>query len=115
MHEVHLISALLEEVERQARIKKSARVRSIHLRYNPLTSHSGGHMRFSFDILKKDRPLFEHATLELTEVPPLLRCRRCGNEFQGRQLPEICPRCSQTDVAPLHSTDLVLQGFELEP
>ena len=74
MHEVHLVRAILETVEKQAAAQKAKRVKSVKIRFNPLTSHSGDHVQFSFDIVKKEIPLVQDATLELTEVEPTLVC-----------------------------------------
>jgi hydrogenase nickel incorporation protein HypA/HybF len=114
MHEVHLVRAIVEKVEKQAAAKKAKRVKSLTIRFNALTSHSADHMRFSFDVVKKDSQLVKDAELKLNEVEPLLRCRKCGNEFHGHHLPDVCPKCGSVDVQAVHSTDMVLEGFEIE-
>ncbi len=114
MHEVHLVRAIIETVEREAAARGARRVKRVKLRFNALTSHSAKHVQFSFDVVKKDRPLVKDARLELDEVEPRLRCGTCGNEFLGRELPEICPKCGSVDVLAVHSTDLILEDFEIE-
>ena len=89
-------------------------MKRVKLRFNALTSHSARHVRFSFDLIKKDRPMVKDARLVLDEVEPRLRCGACGNEFLGRHLPEICPKCGSVDVLAVHSTDLILEDFEIE-
>ena len=114
MHEVHLVRAIVETVEKQAKAKQARSVKHVKIRFNALTSHSGEHVQFSFDLVKKDSPLLRDASLELNEVEPLLRCAACGHEFHGHHLPEMCPRCSSLEVKPVNSTDLVLEDFEIE-
>ena len=114
MHEVHLVRAILETVEKQAVAKKARRVKSVKIRFNALTSHSADHVRFSFEILKKEMPLFKDATLELTEVEPTLLCMNCSNKFRGHHLPDICPKCASVNVKAVHPTDMVLENFEIE-
>jgi Zn finger protein HypA/HybF involved in hydrogenase expression len=113
MHEVALVSAIVDAVEKKAVAKKARRVNWIKIRFNALTSHSADHVRFSFDIVKKCRPLLETATLRLNEVEPLLLCR-CGHRFPGHHLPEVCPKCGSVDVKAVNSTDMVLESFEIE-
>jgi Zn finger protein HypA/HybF involved in hydrogenase expression len=103
----------VDTVEKEAVAKKARRVKWIKIRFNALTSHSADHVRFSFDIVKKDRPLIEDARLELNEVEPLLLCR-CGNKFHGHHLPDICPQCGSVDVKAVNSTDMILESFEIE-
>lgn len=112
MHEVHLVREIVDKVELEAKAKGAKRVKTVKIRFNRLTSHSSEHVRFSFDIVKKDSVIVKDATLNLTEVAPLLRCRKCGHTFEGNQLPEICPKCYAVDVEPVNSTDMVLEGFE---
>lgn len=114
MHEVHLVRAILETVEKQAAAQKAKRVKLVQIRFNPLTSHSGDHVQFSFDIVKKEIPLLQDAVLKLTGVEPLLLCQQCGHQFRGHELPEVCPKCASVDVKAVNSTDMVLESFEIE-
>jgi len=112
MHEVHLVREIIDEVEQQARAKGAKQVRRVKIRFNRLTSHSGEHVRFSFDIVRNESAMLKEATLDLTEVAPLVHCRKCGHKFEANQLPEICPECYSVEVEPVNSTDMVLEGFE---
>ena len=114
MHEVHLVRAIIETVEKQAAQKRAKRVKRVRIRFNPLTSHSGDHVRFSFDVVKKEIPLVRDATLELTEVEPMLLCMKCANKFPGHHLPDVCPKCGSVNVSAVHPTDMVLESFEIE-
>lgn len=113
MHEVALVRAIIEEVEKQAAAKKARRVSWIKIRFNALTSHSADHVQFSFDITKKDSPLLRDSALRLHELEPLLLCQ-CGHEFTGHHLPDVCPRCGSLEVQPVHDTGLVLEDFAVE-
>jgi len=113
MHEVHLVRAIVETVEQQAAAHQAACVKRVKIRFNRLTSHSAGHVRFAFNLVKKDSKLVKGAKLSLNEVEPLLRCK-CGHKFHGHHLPEVCPKCASVDVTPVNSTDLVLESFEIE-
>lgn len=115
MHEVHLVRAIVDQVEQEARARNAQRVKSLRIRFNPLTSHSADHVRFSFEIVKKEHPLLESAQLELNELEPSLKCATCGFSFRGEHLPEICPRCASLQVNAVNSTDMVLESFETEP
>ena len=111
MHEVALVSAILDAVEKLAAAQKARRVKWIKIRFNALTSHSADHVRFSFDIVKNERPLLEGTKLILKEVEPLLLCK-CGRKFRGHQLPDVCPKCGSVEVKAVNPTDMVLETFE---
>lgn len=114
MHEVHLVRSIIETVEKEAVAKGAKRVKSLKIRFNALTSHSGDHVQFAFDLVKKDSPLVKDATLNLNEVAPTIRCLKCNHVFRGRNLPEMCPRCCSLEVQAVNSTDMVLEAFEIE-
>jgi hydrogenase nickel insertion protein HypA len=113
MHEVHLVRAIVETVEKQAAAQKAKCVKSLKIRFNALTSHSADHVRFAFDLVKKDSALVKTAKLILNEVEPLLLCK-CGHKFPGHHLPDVCPKCASVEVKAVNSTDLVLESFEIE-
>jgi len=112
MHEVHLVRAIVETVEKLASARKAPSVTRVGIRFNALTSHSADHVRFAFDLVKKDSRLLKNTELTLTEVEPTLHCSQCHHTFRGEHLPEACPKCGSLNVMPVNSTDLVLEGFE---
>lgn len=114
MHEVHLVRDIIGTVEKQAAAHKAKRVTLVKIRFNALTSHSADHVQFSFDIVKKERPLVQDAILKLNEVEPLLRCKKCNHQFHGHHLPDVCPKCGSVEVLAVNPTDMVLEGFEFE-
>lgn len=113
MHEVALVRSIIDAVGKKAAAQKARRVKWLSIRFNALTSHSAEQVRFSFDIVKRYVPLIQDAELKLKEVEPLLRCQ-CGHKFPGQHLSEVCPRCGSMEVQAVNSTDLVLEGFEIE-
>src|ERR1051325_8200818 len=98
MHEVALVRAIVEIIEKKAVEKKARRVKWLKIRFNALTSHSADHVRFSFDIVNTGRRLIQDAELKLNEVEPLLLCK-CGNKFHGHHLPDVCPKCGSVEVS----------------
>ena len=114
MHEVHLVRELINTVEKQAAAQGASRVKLVKIRFNSLTSHSADHVQFSFDVVKKESRLAKDAALELTEVRPLVRCAKCGHQYETDHLPDICPKCNSLEVKSVNPTDMVLEGFEIE-
>jgi hydrogenase nickel incorporation protein HypA/HybF len=114
MHEVHLVRAIIDTVEKQAATQNARRVKLVKIRFNALTSHSGDHVQFSFDLVKKDSRLLKDAALALTEVPPLVRCAKCGHQFETDHLPDVCPKCDSLDLKAVNPTDMILESYEIE-
>jgi hydrogenase nickel insertion protein HypA len=114
MHEVHLVRAIVDTVEKQAAAQGAKRVKLVKIRFNPLTSHSAEHVQFSFEVVKKESALIKDARLALTQVAPLVRCAKCGHQFETDHLPDVCPKCDSLDLKAVNSTDMVLEGFDIE-
>ena len=114
MHEVHLVRAILDTVEKKAVAQNAKRVKLVKIRFNPLTSHSAEHVQFSFEVVRKDSQIVNDAKLELTQVAPLVRCKKCGHQFETDHLPDVCPICESLHLKAVNSTDMVLEGFEIE-
>lgn len=114
MHEVHLVRDLIKTVEKQAAAQGAKRVKLVKIRFNALNSHSADHVQFSFDVVKKESDLVKDATLALTEVRPLVRCVKCGHQFETHHLPDECPKCNSLELEAVNPTDMVLEGFEIE-
>jgi hydrogenase nickel incorporation protein HypA/HybF len=114
MHEIHLVRELAAVVEKEAAARGAQRVKLVRLKFNPLASHSAEHVQFCFDVVKQESALLAGARLELTQVPGLVRCQDCGHEFETSQLPDLCPKCGSINLAAVHPTHLLLEGFEAE-
>lgn len=114
MHEVALVRAIVDAIEKEAAAQGATRVKLVTIRFNALTSHSADHVQFSFDIVKKDSQLLKDAELKLNEVEPLLRCQSCNHQFHGEHLPDACPNCGSLEVLSVNPTDMVLEEFEIE-
>ena len=66
------------------------------------------------DIVHCEECGVELEVVKLNELEPLLLCNQCGNKFHGHHLPDICPKCASVNVKAVNSTDMVLEGFEIE-
>jgi hydrogenase nickel insertion protein HypA len=114
MHELHIVRDLVATLEQQAIAQGAARVTKVKLKFNPLIAHDADHVQFTFDVVKKDRPLLASAALELERVPGLVRCLECSHEFEANALPGICPRCHSVRLQPRDHVGVVLQNYEIE-
>ena len=114
MHELHIVRDLVATLEKQALAQGAARVTKVKLKFNPLIAHDSDHVQFTFDVVKKDRPLLAGAALELEMIPGCVRCLECGHEFETNALPSLCPRCNSTRLQPRDPVGVVLQSYELE-
>lgn len=115
MHEAHLIKEIVTAAEAEATAQGAAKIAAIKLRFNPLVSLDADHVRFCFEVVKRESTLAREATLDLESLPRTVRCNTCSHQFDAEELPGICPRCGGIDLHPLHPARLSLAGFTVAP
>lgn len=107
MHELSIAHSLVEGVTEAAEKAGAKRVTRVQLRLGVLSGVVRSALEFGFEIATRGT-LLDGATLEITELPVILACDRCGADsvldgIQGF----ACPACG----AP---TPRLRQGRELE-
>ncbi len=114
MHELSIVQALIEQVEREVRrAGHDGHVVKVGLQIGRLSGVCPDSLRFAFDLLAPDTPL-AGAVIEIEEPAALCACRACGTRMEIAELAFQCPHCGSDDVAIEGGQDLVLQTIELE-
>jgi len=106
MHELSLVTSIIEISEAKAREHRAASIRTIKLRLGEFASVVRDALLFSFEVARRGT-LAEHATLEIEDVPLVTRCRSCGSA--ARQTDDICLVCPGCGL-PLE----IISGEELQ-
>ena len=106
MHEVSLMSNLLETVERAASKEGAEIIRVIHLRIGEMAGVNIDALSFAFDVLSKGT-MVEGGKLEFERVPLCVRCQECGLDSQLNDFIFRCDRCGSPDIE-------ILTGREIE-
>lgn len=110
MHELSLVSALVEEVSRDAQERGVSRVATVSLAVGK-RAHALPHaLLFCFDLVKKDTILAD-AQLIIEVIPPVFHCERCGVSEIHDTLLFDCARCGLPAV-PTGGTELEIRGYE---
>ncbi|MGD0649570.1 MAG: hydrogenase maturation nickel metallochaperone HypA [Verrucomicrobiia bacterium] len=113
MHEMSIVEALLEAVEREVRAYGDARVVSIRVRIGALRLVVPETLRFCYEASVRDTPL-AGAQLEIEKLPATARCRECRWEFAVEENWFECPRCQSAGAELLTGQELDLISIELE-
>ncbi len=114
MHELSVVRSLIETLEKLAADQKAQSVTKILLNLHPLSGFDSDDIQFSFDLLKKEKPLFSGAELNIHVAKGIVRCQECRHEFTGKFLPDICSRCGSMNLVPQEPMGLILQEYEIE-
>src|SRR4051794_20677489 len=94
MHELSIMTYLLDAVEEKAREVGASRVRAINLVVGERTGALEDSLLFYFDMLTPET-VVEGARLNIRRTRMAFQCERCDEEY----VPEVggfdCPRCGE--------------------
>ena len=113
MHEMSIVEALLEAVQREARVHSDARVLAVHVRVGKLRLVVPETLQFCYEAATRDTSL-AGSQLEIEAVPATARCRECRAEFAVEENWFECPRCQSVGAELLTGQELDLTSIELE-
>ena len=65
-----------------------------------------------FDLLKKDRPGFEQAFLEIEERDVAIKCKNCNQTISIGDMSFACPYCASPDTELVQGNELHLASIE---
>jgi hydrogenase nickel incorporation protein HypA/HybF len=112
VHELAVAQSLLEIVEQEARPYGGARVTRIQLRIGRLSAVVPDALRFAFDAITRGGAV-EGASLEIEEVPLMIRCHQCDETVMAEDPFMICPRCEGLDVEMVSGRELEIRSMEI--
>jgi len=110
VHEFDLSSAVVTTVNKHA---AGRRVQHVTLRIGRLRQVVLKTLEFYFAIVGKDT-VCERATLEIIDVPAVLRCTTCQNEWEIEIPAFICPTCGPGGVEVATGEEFMVESIEVE-
>jgi hydrogenase nickel incorporation protein HypA/HybF len=113
MHELSVMSYLLETVEEQARAAGAQRVLAIDLLVGERTSFVDDALLFYFDYLTPGG-LCEGAQLHIRRTPMRFRCAACAQEFTPADGHFRCPDCGAPGQLTEAGRELLIESVEIE-
>ena len=93
MHELGIMTGVVESVGAAARNAGADKVLKVSLSVGVMTEAIEDALQFAFEALCEQNPLFEGAQLEITMVNPKSRCTECGLVFDHDRYHVVCPEC----------------------
>ncbi|MBG0775491.1 MAG: hydrogenase maturation nickel metallochaperone HypA [Desulfovibrionaceae bacterium] len=97
MHEAAIAQSLIEIIQQEMAKAKATRLLSATVVHGRLTNLVPEALSFAFEAMTMDTPL-AGATLHLRQVPLVVRCFGCGEEFTPEDdnlLLMPCPKCGE--------------------
>ena len=114
MHELGIVSGILDVAVRTAREAGASRAVSVTVRIGDLCEVVPESMDFAWEVLRDEDPLTASAKLLVEHVPPRSACTACGAEFDHDRFHCRCPMCGSAETRLLQGRELDIVSLEIE-
>ncbi|NHM14664.1 hydrogenase maturation nickel metallochaperone HypA/HybF [Xiamenia xianingshaonis] len=114
MHELGIMTGVMESVETAARDAGATRVLEVRLTVGEMTEAIPDALEFAFEALSEQNELFDGAKLLITMVKPHSCCLACGAEFDHDRFHMFCPQCDSFALELLAGRELHIDSIEVD-
>lgn len=113
MHELGIMTGVLQAVEESAKQAGSEKVLKISLSVGVMTEAIEDALRFAFEALSEGT-MCESAELEITMISPVSVCAECGNEYEHDRFHMLCPECGSSFTQLIQGKELQIYSIEVD-
>ena len=116
MHELGIMTGVLEAVRRAAEDAGATRVTRIDLKVGEMTEAIRDALDFAFEALQElpENELMAEAGLVITMVEPKSQCLECGNVYTHDRFHMTCPECGSGITELLEGRELEISSIEVD-
>ena len=116
MHELGIMTGVLDAVQTSARQAGADRVLKVSLSVGEMTEAIEDALRFAFEALSEQQEyaLCAGAELDIAMVRPRSRCLECGAEYDHDRFPMLCPECGSFATELVAGRELQIDSIEVD-
>jgi hydrogenase nickel incorporation protein HypA/HybF len=114
MHELSIVSSVVESVIDSLEKYPGARVTEVRLKVGALSAVVEDSLQFCYGIATEDTPL-EGSRLVVKILPVMVHCAACGADGEIESLQSFrCPHCGEPASDIRQGRELEIDSFEIE-
>lgn len=114
MHELSIVSSIVDSVTETLAAYPGARVKEVRLRVGTLASVIEDSLQFCYGIATDGTPL-EGSKLVVNVVPVKMHCDRCAEDVEIASLQSFrCPQCNEPVSDLRQGRELQIESIEIE-
>ena len=114
MHELSIVSSIVETVTESAAAYPGSRVLEVRLRVGALASVVVESLEFCWGIATEGTPL-AGAKLLVKTLPVVLHCAPCGQDVELEGVQSLrCPRCGELGIDLRQGRELEIDSIEID-
>ncbi len=114
MHELSVMSSILDIVQEHANKNEAKKVLKINLKIGDLSDIIPEWAQTYFDMLSKDT-IADGAALSIEKVPVTIKCNNCGNlhTFNDKNWSFTCVKCDSIDITLVEGREFYITSIEI--
>lgn len=113
MHELGIMTGVMESVEEAARNAGATKVLEIDLSVGVMTEAVEAALRFAFEALSEGT-MCEGADFKINMIQPVSICLECGNEFEHDRYHVTCPQCESGFTQLIAGKEMQIDSIEVD-
>ena len=114
MHELSIVSSIVDSVTESLAAYPGARVKEVRLRVGALSAVIEDSLQFCYGIVIEGTPL-EASKLVIQSVPVVGRCAKCASDVEIASLQSFrCPNCGEPVTDLKQGRELEIESIEIE-
>jgi hydrogenase nickel incorporation protein HypA/HybF len=114
MHELSIVSSIVESVTESLEAYPGARVKEVRLRVGALASVVRESLDFCYGIATEGTPL-EGSMLAVNVLPVVMHCEPCGQDVELDGVQSFrCPRCGEFCYDLRQGRELEIEAIEID-
>lgn len=114
MHELGIMTGVMDAVEKSARQAGATSVLEITLSVGEMTEAIEDALQFAFEVLAENSELSRNAKLTINMIKPRSRCLECGAEYEHDRFHMLCPECGSFATELLAGRELQIDSIEVD-
>ena len=114
MHELSIVSSIVDSVTETMTAYPNARVKEVRLRVGSLASVVEDSLQFCWGIATDDTPL-QGSKLVVKILPIMMHCDKCAQDVEIASLQSFrCPRCDEPVSDLRQGRELEIESLEID-
>ena len=114
MHELSIVSSIVDTVTESLAAYRGARVLEVRLRVGALASVVEDSLQFCYGIAAEGTAL-EGSRLVVKTLPVVMHCEPCGQDVELKSLQSFrCPRCGEPCFDLRQGRELEIEAIEID-
>ena len=116
MHELGIMTGVMDAVETSARQSGATKVLKVSLSVGEMTEAIEDALRFAFEVLIEmpEHALCEGAELDITMVKPRSHCLECGADYEHDRFHMLCVECGSFATELTAGREMQIDSIEVD-